>query len=170
MAPVEMSSSAAQLMGPLDQATVRQAMIHAKAIHQEAVNFKRSGRNGHYTGSTLVFLPQNQGKPVFVSASSMHPKQTTPLFADIAAASKALTPEFESLKTSNHKPLPSLKMAAYYSEHTHELPRPLTLGQLYKLSANPNLLIVTLEQGILKVRSLSDWQSVQYQKAHDIKS
>ncbi|MEB3206062.1 MAG: hypothetical protein VKK59_01780 [Vampirovibrionales bacterium] len=168
LAPVEISKSAAMFMGSLDHDTVRQAMIDAKVSHQEAVNFKRSGRNGHYTGSTLVFLPQHQGKPVFVSASSLHPKQTTPLFADIAAASKAVSSEFESLKTPNHKPLPSLKMAAYYSEHTHELPRPLTLGQLYKLSGNPNLLIVTLEQGILKVRSLSEWQSVQYQKAHDI--
>ncbi|MEB3245414.1 MAG: hypothetical protein VKJ06_05445 [Vampirovibrionales bacterium] len=166
--PVEISPKAQQVMGSLKPNDVIAALKQAQSAYYNAVSFKRSARNGQYAGAALLLHPPQMPAPVVVASASLHPKQTTPMYADLLAASEALNGQYPELKSTNHKLLPGLKLAAYFGQPKADMPRPYTLGQLFKLSGNDHLLVTTLEAGKIRVRTQREWLPVQYTKTPDL--
>ncbi len=197
--PVHYSSGAQQLIqkrqaAPIDDAQIRETMQQALTGFAESAITGKSARNREYLGVGLMRYPDQTGAtPHYSSGSSLHIKNSEPLYPELDALSRLMTvqpdtPEAEQLQASLNDPrlletltapvkdshlrnknkMPPLQAGLAmvgFVHRQHDQPRPKLLGLLKDAVGGQPMLVGLIRPDGIHVMSSSDILPIQY-KGH----
>jgi hypothetical protein len=194
--PVNLSASATALLQarqaqPVTDAQIRETMQRALAGFAESALHKRSARGGEYLGTGILIYPDLPGaEPVFETGSSLHVKNSEPLYPELDALSNARnikpgTSASEHLQSALQTPwlveeltrpqpgshlqdkrtMPPLAEGLAMVGFVHrqaDQPRPKLLGLLKDAAGGRDFLVGVIDQDVIKVYAASEFLPIQY--------
>jgi hypothetical protein len=194
--PVTLSPSATALLQkrqacPMTDAHIRETMQRALAGFAESALNKRSARGEEYLGTGLMLYPDLPGsEPVLETGSSLHIKNSEPLYAELDALSNArnikpgtlahehlqhtlqapalveeLTRPHPDSHLKDKRKMPPLVEGLAMVGFVHrqnDQPRPKLLGLLKDAAGGRDFLVGLIEQGVIKVYAAQEFLPIQY--------
>ncbi len=149
---------------------VPELMDNAEGVYRLAKRHLLAERNGKYLGAAALFVRNKEARYITTGASLVATDRITQ-YADIKAIHDGLEGDLEWLVNNTEHGIPTredLTMVAYYSEEVDQPINQASLGMMNILSRRSDILLATIRDNRILVRTLDEYQPIRYTKARDV--
>lgn len=143
---------------------------NAESVYRLAKRNLLAERNGRYLGAAALFCRNNDARYITTGASLVATDRITQ-YADIKAIHDGLEGDMEWLVKNMDYAMPvrdDLAMVAYYSEEVDEPVNQVSLGLMNLLTKRADILLATIRDDRIVVRTLDEYQPIRYLKTRDV--